>query len=156
MSEEKDAKIQELEAEIARLKDENSKLQETVQWMHDLIWRWSVNARDRKEIRPMVHTLVPMSVKIKIKNFETPARLINHMELSCAVGMACRQASLPCPEGTAGTDLKEFVKSVPDTIYSSSAVDEKLKVLIRDYIYKKGEVLDDDSLVTLKLGYENT
>ena len=86
----------------------------------------------------MVHTLVPMSVKIKIKNFETPARLINHMELSCAVGMACRQASLP------------------DTIYSSSAVDEKLKVLIRDYIYKKGEVLDDDSLVTLKLGYENT
>lgn len=29
MSEEKDAKIQELEAEIARLKDENSKLQET-------------------------------------------------------------------------------------------------------------------------------
>ena len=28
MSEEKDAKIQELEAEIARLKDENSKLQE--------------------------------------------------------------------------------------------------------------------------------
>ena len=36
----------------------------------------------------MVHTLVPMSVKIKIKNFETPARLINHMELSCAVGMA--------------------------------------------------------------------
>ena len=104
----------------------------------------------------MVHTLVPMSVKIKIKNFETPARLINHMELSCAVGIACRQASLPCPEGTAGTDLKEFVKSVPDTIYSSPAVDEKLKVLIRDYIYKKGEVLDDDSLVTLKLGYENT
>ena len=102
----------------------------------------------------MVHTLVPMSVKIKIQNFETPARLINHMELSCAVGMACRQASLPCPEGAAGTDLKEFIKSVPDTIFS--AVNEKLKVLIRDYIYKKGEILDDDSLVTLKLGYENT
>ena len=44
MSEEKDAKIQELEAEIARLKDENSKLQETVQWMHDLIWKM---VRDR-------------------------------------------------------------------------------------------------------------
>ena len=91
----------------------------------------------------MVHTLVPMSVKIKIKNFETPARLINHMELSCAVGMACREASLPCPVGTAGMGLKEFVKSVPDTIFSSPAVNEKLKVLIRDYIYKKGEVLDD-------------
>ena len=57
----------------------------------------------------MVHTLVPMSGGIKIKNFETPARLINHMELSCAVGMACRQA-LPCPEGTAGTDLKGIRK----------------------------------------------
>lgn len=104
----------------------------------------------------MVHTLVPMSVKIKIKNFETPARLINHMELSCAVGMACREASLPCPAGTAGMGLKEFVKSVPDTIFSSPAVNEKLKVLIRDYIYKKGEVLDDDSLITLKLGYEES
>ena len=104
----------------------------------------------------MVHTLVQMSVKIKIQNFETPARLINHMELFCAVGMACRQASLPCPEGAAGTDLREFIKSVPDTIFSSPAVNEKLKVLIRDYIYKKGEILDDDSLVTLKLGYENT
>ena len=39
MSEDKDAKIQELEAESARVKDENSKLQETVQWMHDLIWK---------------------------------------------------------------------------------------------------------------------
>ena len=104
----------------------------------------------------MVHTLVPMSVKIKIKNFETPARLINHMELSCAVGMACREASLPCPEGTAGMGLKEFVKSVPDTIFSSPAVNEKLKVLIRDYIYKKGEVLDHDSLITLKPGYEES
>ena len=104
----------------------------------------------------MVHTLVPMSVKIKIKNFETPARLINHMELSCAVGMACREASLPCPVGTAGMGLKEFVKSVPDTIFSSPAVNEKLKVLIRDYIYKKGEVLDDDSLITLILVYKES
>ena len=43
--EEKDAKIQELEAEIAHLKEENSKLQETVQWMHDLIWKM---VRDRE------------------------------------------------------------------------------------------------------------
>ena len=46
----------------------------------------------------MVHTLVPMSVKIKIKNFETPARLINHMELSCAVGMACRARTWSAPD----------------------------------------------------------
>ena len=45
MSEEKDAKIQELEAEIARLKEKNPKLQETAQWMHDLIWKM---VRDRE------------------------------------------------------------------------------------------------------------
>ena len=48
MSEEKDAKIQELEAEIVRLKDENSKLQETVQWMHDLIWQM---VKEREELK---------------------------------------------------------------------------------------------------------
>ena len=37
--------VKELEAEIARLKEENSKLQETVQWMHDLIWKM---VRDRE------------------------------------------------------------------------------------------------------------
>ena len=28
-----------LEQEIARLRDENNKLEETVKWMHDLIWQ---------------------------------------------------------------------------------------------------------------------
>ena len=30
--------IASLEQEIARLRDENNKLEETVKWMHDLIW----------------------------------------------------------------------------------------------------------------------
>ena len=30
--------MKKLENEIARLRDENNKLEETVKWMHDLIW----------------------------------------------------------------------------------------------------------------------
>ena len=65
----------------------------------------------------MVHTLVPMSVKIKIKNFETPARLINHMEYPVQLVWHAARLRSPCPVGTAGMGLKEFVKSVPDTIF---------------------------------------
>lgn len=36
---EKDMMIHKLEAEIIRLSDANKKLEETVQWMHDLIWQ---------------------------------------------------------------------------------------------------------------------
>ena len=31
--------IASLEQEIARIRDENNKLEETVKWMHDLIWQ---------------------------------------------------------------------------------------------------------------------
>ena len=31
--------MKKLENEIARLRDENNKLEETVKWMHDLIWQ---------------------------------------------------------------------------------------------------------------------
>ncbi len=113
------------------------KASETVQWMHDLIWKMVREREDRKEIRPMVHTLVPMSVKIKIKNFETPARLINHMELSCAVGWRAVRLRFRVQEELPEQISREFVKVGSDTIYSGSAVDEKLKVLIRDYIYKR-------------------
>lgn len=36
---EKDIMIHKLEAEIIRLSDTNKKLEDTVQWMHDLIWQ---------------------------------------------------------------------------------------------------------------------
>ena len=36
---EKDRIICELEDKIRQLSDENRELQETVQWMHDLIWK---------------------------------------------------------------------------------------------------------------------
>ena len=45
MIDEKDQLISDLENEIRRLRDENKKLEETVQWMHDLIWKM---VRDRE------------------------------------------------------------------------------------------------------------
>ena len=39
MIDEKDTLIQNLEGEIRRLRDENKKLEDTVKWMHDLIWQ---------------------------------------------------------------------------------------------------------------------
>lgn len=103
----------------------------------------------------MVHTMVPMSVKTKISLFDPPARLINHMELCCAIGMVCRQASLPCPEPKDGIDLKEFTKGLPEAVFTNPNVNPKLQRLIKDYIYKSGETVNEDSLITMKLGYEN-
>ena len=39
MADEKEQRISDLETEVKRLKDENQKLENTVQWMHDLIWQ---------------------------------------------------------------------------------------------------------------------
>lgn len=39
MMDEKDTLINNLENEIRRLRDENKKLEETVEWMHALIWQ---------------------------------------------------------------------------------------------------------------------
>lgn len=39
MIDEKDTLILNLESEIRRLRDENKKLEDTVKWMHDLIWQ---------------------------------------------------------------------------------------------------------------------
>ena len=46
MIDEKDQLISNLENEVRRLRDENKKLEETVQWMHDLIWQM---VREREE-----------------------------------------------------------------------------------------------------------
>lgn len=40
--------IASLEQEIARLRDENNKLEETVKWMHDLIWQMVREREDEK------------------------------------------------------------------------------------------------------------
>lgn len=42
--------IASLEQEIARLRDENNKLEETVKWMHDLIWQM-VREREDENVK---------------------------------------------------------------------------------------------------------
>ena len=102
----------------------------------------------------MVHSLIPMSVDIKIRIFEKPARLVNVMELTCAIGMAYYQAGLDLPHMEAGMDLKEVWNTVTPQIRENSKVKESLRFVITNYIFKKGEKIDEDSLITLKLGYE--
>lgn len=102
----------------------------------------------------MVHSLIPMSVDIKTRIFENPARLVNAMELTCAIGMAYAQAGLAMPEIESGTALKDFWKESTGKINGNSRVKESLQHVIMNYIFKKDEVVDEDCVVTFKLGYE--
>ncbi len=45
---EKDKRICNLETEVRRLRDENKKLEETVEWMHALIWQMVKEREERK------------------------------------------------------------------------------------------------------------
>ena len=102
----------------------------------------------------MVHSLIPMSVDIKTRIFEKPARLVNMMELTCAIGMAYFQAGLDLPHLEAGMELKGFWNEVLPQIQGNARVKESLQSVIADYIFKKGEMIDEDSIITMKLGYE--
>ena len=102
----------------------------------------------------MVHGLIPMSVDIKTRIFENPARLVNMMELTCAIGMAYFQAGLELPSLEVGTELKAFWNEVLPQIQGNSSVKESLQTVIVNYIFKKGEMIDEDSVITMKLGYE--
>lgn len=102
----------------------------------------------------MVHSLIPMSVDIKTRIFENPARLVNAMELTCAIGMAYFQAGLNLPEIEVGMAVKDFWNETTPQIKDNARVKESLQKVILNYIFKKGETVDEDSVITLKLGYE--
>lgn len=102
----------------------------------------------------MVHSLIPMSVDIKTRIFENPARLVNAMELTCAIGMAYFQAGLELPNIEVGMAVKDFWNETMPQIKDNARVKESLQKVIVDYIFKKGETVDEDSVITLKLGYE--
>lgn len=102
----------------------------------------------------MVHSLIPMSVDIKIRIFEKPARLVNVMELTCAIGMAYFQAGLDLPKIEVGMTAKDFWKETTPQIEGNNKVNESLKNVILNYIFRKEELVDEDSVITLKLGYE--
>ena len=103
----------------------------------------------------MVHSLIPMSVDIKTRIFENPARLVNAMELTCAIGMAYKQAGFAMPELESGIPVKEFWNAVTPQISGNPRVKERLQHVIMNYIFKKDEKIDDDCVITLKLGYKN-
>ena len=102
----------------------------------------------------MVHSLIPQSVNIKTTLFETPARLINHMELLCAIGMAYKQAGMKLPDVQIGDNLKESRDVLIRPIENNSKINPKLLQVIQSYIFKSGETVDEDSIITMKLGYE--
>ena len=102
----------------------------------------------------MVHSLIPMSVDIKTRVFENPARLVNAMELTCAIGMAYAQAGLAMPELESGIAAKEFWNATTPQISGNPRVTERLQHVIMNYIFKKDEKMDDDCIVTLELGYK--
>ena len=52
MIDEKDQLISNLENEVRRLRDENKKLEETVQWMHDLIWQRKRRTKGWRDFQP--------------------------------------------------------------------------------------------------------
>lgn len=64
MIDEKDKLIHSLEAEVLRLRDENKKLEDTVQWMHDLIWQM---VKEREKGGDVADMLPPLSALENVK-----------------------------------------------------------------------------------------
>ncbi len=103
----------------------------------------------------MVYELTLQSVQIKTTIFDTPAKLINYKELSCAVGMAQKQAGLPMDQVVAiGTNMKDF-KEKSMILLQNKNINEKIRFVIENYILKPDEIFDQDALITMKLGYDS-
>ena len=103
----------------------------------------------------MVYELTLQSVQIKTTIFDTPAKLINYKELSCAVGMAQKQAGLPMDQLVEiGTNMKDF-KEKSMILLQNKDINEKIRFVIENYILKPDEIFDQDALITMKLGYDS-
>ena len=103
----------------------------------------------------MVYELTLQSVQSKTTIFETPAKLINYKELSCAVGMAQKQAGLPMDQLVEiGTNMKDF-KEKSMVLFQNKDINEKIRFVIENYILKPDEIFDQDALITMKLGYDS-
>ncbi|MBS6955586.1 MAG: DUF3837 family protein [Enterocloster asparagiformis] len=101
----------------------------------------------------MVYELTVQSVHIKTTIFEVPAKLINVKEFSCAIGFAYKQAGLSCPDLQIGMGIEECrAKCLEET--NNPNVSEKVREVIEKYVAPPDEIIIDDALVTLKLGYD--
>lgn len=101
----------------------------------------------------MNHELTVQAVHIKTTIFNPPARLINCKELCCAFGFAYKQAGLQCPNIQEGTQIEESIKSCLGDIEGKD-IDERVREIISSYILKPDEVINEDALTILKMGYE--
>ncbi len=102
----------------------------------------------------MTHELVVTAVRLKVKNFDPPAKLINMNELACAIGMAFKSLDLPLPEVNVGDDVEKVQELVIPILKQHQQLDENLMHVINSYVFKN-EKCNEDSLITLQLGYDN-
>lgn len=100
------------------------------------------------------YELIPQAIKIKTTNFDPPARLINNIELTCAIGAAYRRAGLPLPEVEAGKDIVEFRDESLKILSESSNFDSKLRFLIDGYVFGSDLTISEPAVITMKMGYE--
>ena len=99
----------------------------------------------------MVYELTLTSVQLKTGIFNPPAKLINNKELTCAAGMAYRKDGLPMPAAEVGENIDVFRKRC---LEECGEIDENLHYVLAGYTAPPDEVVTEDALITLKLGYE--
>lgn len=100
----------------------------------------------------MVYELTLTSVKLKIEKFNPPAKLINNKELTCAAGIAYKRAGMGLPAAQLGEKIDVFCKRC---LEECSFMDENIRYVMEHYTAPPDEVVTEDALIMLKLGYES-
>ena len=100
----------------------------------------------------MVYELTLTSVKLKIEKFNPPAKLINNKELTCAAGIAHKRAGMGLPAAELGENIDVFCKRC---LAECGSMDENIRYVMEHYTAPPDEVVTEDALITLKLGYES-
>jgi hypothetical protein len=101
----------------------------------------------------MIHELSLQAVKRKLCDFDHVPRFINACEITCALGIAYQQASLPLPQLTPGIDIMDALQQLTPAVLSNSRVDDNIKEALQKY-FKLGELVTEDAIITMKLGYD--
>lgn len=102
----------------------------------------------------MIYELTLIAVRRKLYDFDHVPRFINACEITCALGMGCRQAGLPLPTLQEGMDVMSALEQFAPQVLSHDRVEAAIKEALQKY-FKLGETITEDSIATLKLGYEN-
>ena len=100
----------------------------------------------------MVYELTVQSVTLKSTLFTPPSRLINTCEATCAIGMLYKKAGQPLPGVKEGDNLGQLIGSIPQAVYD--AEHGNLSEIVRNYTWFVSDIVTQDALITLQLGYE--